>query len=50
MAKKVIQTQVRADCRTCAKAGPEKEFVCFCSVLQVGRTVGIRKCNYYVAR
>lgn len=50
MAKKTTKTEVRADCRTCAKAGPEKEFMCFCAVLNANRAVGVRKCNYYVAR
>lgn len=50
MAKKTAQTPAKADCRMCRNGGKEKNFICYCSVLKVGRSVGVRICSYYVAR
>lgn len=50
MAKKTVQNQVRPDCRTCRNGGKESNFICFCSVLKVGRSVGVRLCSHYVAK
>ena len=50
MAKKVSKNQVKHDCRTCSNGGKENNFICYCSVLKVGRSVGVRICGYYVAR
>ena len=47
MVKKTAQKQVKHDCRTCRNGGRE---ICYCSVLKVGRAIGIRICSYYVAR
>lgn len=49
MAKKEAKT-VKPDCRECRRAGPENDFMCFCSVLNTYRSVGIRVCNYYIKR
>ncbi len=49
MAKKTTQVQ-KSDCRTRRNGGEEKNFICYCSVLKVGRSIGIRICSYYVAR
>ena len=45
-----LQKQVKHDCRTCRNGGRENNFICYCSVLKVGRAIGIRICSYYVAR
>ena len=37
MAKKTSQKQVKHDCRTCRNGGRENNFICYCSVLKVGR-------------
>lgn len=50
MAKKEVKVQEKPDCRRCKRASPESDFMCFCSVLNVYRSVGIRVCNYYVMR
>lgn len=50
MAKKTAQNLVKHDCRTCRNGGTESNFVCFCSILKVGRSIGIRICSHYVAK
>lgn len=50
MAKKTSQKQEKQDCRTCKNGGKENNFICYCSVLKVGRSVGVRICSYYVAK
>ena len=49
MAKQIVKPAqpVVHDCRTCKHGGEEKNYMCFCKVLNVRRSVGIRLCLYY---
>lgn len=46
MAKKII----KADCRTCAHAGAEQNYMCFCSIVNQFRAVGVQVCINYKSR
>lgn len=50
MAKKIEQKAIKQDCRTCRNGSKESNFICYCSVLKVGRAIGTRICGYYVAK
>nr|DAZ77639.1 MAG TPA: hypothetical protein [Caudoviricetes sp.] len=50
MKTKTSPKRVKHDCRTCRNGGKESNFICYCSVFKVGRSVGVRVCSYYVAR
>lgn len=38
---------VKHNCRYCRHAGPVVDFVCHCSVLEIGRATGTRLCKSF---
>ena len=47
MAKK---STIMGNCRTCKKAGAEGNFMCFCTVYQTYKSVGVRFCPLYLKK
>lgn len=45
---KVPKDEMKANCRYCECGGEVVNFICYCSVLSVGRSTGIRKCQSFV--
>lgn len=39
--------KVKHNCRYCRHAGPVVDFVCHCSVLEIGRATGTRLCKSF---
>lgn len=46
MAKKII----KADCRTCAHAGAEQNYMCLCSITGQFTAVGVHVCINYKSK